>query len=82
MCHPTGNVINLVPGGVQHHIITQPAQVTVQTTAGTHSANTPSAAPPANRLPHTSAQGIKPFSSYFFSNIFFIDFNTNKQQER
>ncbi|XP_030610402.1 helicase SRCAP isoform X2 [Archocentrus centrarchus] len=51
-----GNVINLVPGAMQHHLISQPAQVSVQTTASTHSANTPSAAPPANRLPHTTSQ--------------------------
>uniref|UniRef100_I3KP76 Snf2 related CREBBP activator protein n=1 Tax=Oreochromis niloticus TaxID=8128 RepID=I3KP76_ORENI len=43
-----GNVINLVPGGVQHHLISQAAQVAVQSTVSTHPANNPSAAPPAN----------------------------------
>ncbi|XP_047464547.1 uncharacterized protein LOC125022184 [Mugil cephalus] len=46
-----GNVMHLVSSGVQHHLITQPAQVSVQ---GTAAANTPS---PGNRLPHnTTAQ--------------------------
>ncbi|XP_041830226.1 helicase SRCAP isoform X2 [Melanotaenia boesemani] len=44
-----GNVMHLVSSGVQHQLISQAAQLTVQTTAHT---NTPSAAPPPNRLPH------------------------------
>ncbi|XP_039870124.1 helicase SRCAP isoform X2 [Simochromis diagramma] len=53
-----GNVINLVPGGVQHHLISQPAQVAVQSTVSTHPANNPSAAPPANRLPHNTTSQV------------------------
>uniref|UniRef100_A0A8C3GCQ9 Snf2-related CREBBP activator protein n=1 Tax=Cyclopterus lumpus TaxID=8103 RepID=A0A8C3GCQ9_CYCLU len=39
-----GNVMHLVSTGVQHHLISQPAQVAIQS-------NT--TAPPPNRLPHT-----------------------------
>ncbi|CAI5658177.1 unnamed protein product [Oreochromis niloticus] len=53
-----GNVINLVPGGVQHHLISQAAQVAVQSTVSTHPANNPSAAPPANRLPHNTTSQV------------------------
>uniref|UniRef100_A0A3P9JQC8 Snf2-related CREBBP activator protein n=1 Tax=Oryzias latipes TaxID=8090 RepID=A0A3P9JQC8_ORYLA len=45
-----GNVMHLVTSGTQHHIISQPAQLTVQTTSHTQSANTPSTTPPPNRL--------------------------------
>ncbi|RVE59981.1 hypothetical protein OJAV_G00193780 [Oryzias javanicus] len=45
-----GNVMHLVSSGTQHHIISQPAQLTVQTTSNTQSANTPSTTPPPNRL--------------------------------
>lgn len=40
-----GNVMHLVSSGVQHHIISQPAQLTVQTTS------TPASGPAANKLP-------------------------------
>ncbi|XP_021179481.2 helicase SRCAP [Fundulus heteroclitus] len=46
-----GNVMHLVSSGVQHHLISQPAQLTVQTTAGAHAANTPAASQAANKLP-------------------------------
>lgn len=50
--------MHLVSSGVQHHLISQPAQVAVQSAA-----NTSSTAPPANRLPHNAtSQGFKPFS--------------------
>ncbi|TNN51601.1 Helicase SRCAP [Liparis tanakae] len=39
-----GNVMHLVSSGVQHHLISQPAQVAIQSTT---------TAPPPNRLPHT-----------------------------
>ncbi|XP_071318195.1 helicase SRCAP isoform X2 [Trachinotus anak] len=59
-----GNVMHLVSSGVQHHLISQPAQVSVQSAANTHPANTPSTAPPANRLPHNaSAQVPSPMVS-------------------
>ncbi|XP_069373356.1 helicase SRCAP isoform X1 [Paralichthys olivaceus] len=52
-----GNVMHLVSSGVQHHLISQPAQVQLQSAANAHPANTPSTAPPANRLPlNASAQ--------------------------
>ncbi|XP_035000891.2 helicase SRCAP isoform X2 [Hippoglossus stenolepis] len=50
-----GNVVHLVSSGVQHHLITQPAQVQLQSAANAHPANTPSTAPPANRLPHNAS---------------------------
>uniref|UniRef100_A0A665W0I4 Snf2-related CREBBP activator protein n=1 Tax=Echeneis naucrates TaxID=173247 RepID=A0A665W0I4_ECHNA len=54
-----GNVMHLVSSGVQHHLISQPAQVTVQSATNTHPASTSSTAPAANRLPHnTSSQGF------------------------
>lgn len=55
--HAAGNVMHLVSSGVQHHLISQPAQVAVQSAANAYPANT-STALPANRLPHNaSAQG-------------------------
>uniref|UniRef100_A0A8C6LQG1 Snf2-related CREBBP activator protein n=1 Tax=Nothobranchius furzeri TaxID=105023 RepID=A0A8C6LQG1_NOTFU len=45
-----GNVMHLVSSGVQHHLISQPAQLTVQTTTSAHAANTP-AASSVNKLP-------------------------------
>ncbi|KAM9837878.1 uncharacterized protein srcap [Aulostomus maculatus] len=52
-----GNVMHLVSSGVQHHLISQPAQVAVQNPATTHPANPSVTAAPANRLPHnTTAQ--------------------------
>ncbi|XP_026207053.1 helicase SRCAP isoform X2 [Anabas testudineus] len=53
-----GNVMHLVSSGVQHHLISQPAQVAVQSSSGTHPANTSSAAPPANRLPHNASSQV------------------------
>lgn len=56
--HAAGNVMHLVSSGVQHHLISQAAQVAVQSTANTHAAST-STALPANRLPHNaSSQGF------------------------
>ncbi|XP_022598020.1 helicase SRCAP [Seriola dumerili] len=52
-----GNVMHLVSSGVQHHLISQPAQVSVQSAANTHPANT-STAPPANRLPHNASSQV------------------------
>lgn len=58
--------MHLVSSGVQHHLISQPAQVAVQTTANTHPAST-SAALAASRLPHsTSSQGFQSFFSDSF----------------
>ncbi|XP_078134613.1 uncharacterized protein srcap isoform X2 [Sander vitreus] len=54
-----GNVMHLVSSGVQHHLISQPAQVTVQSAANTHPANT-STAPPTNRLPHNAVAQVPP----------------------
>ncbi|XP_033840609.1 helicase SRCAP isoform X2 [Periophthalmus magnuspinnatus] len=53
-----GNVMHLaVTSGGQHHLISQPAQVTVQTASNTHPVNTPSSAPIVNRLsPNASSQ--------------------------
>ncbi|XP_018544944.1 LOW QUALITY PROTEIN: helicase SRCAP [Lates calcarifer] len=53
-----GNVMHLVSSGVQHHLISQPAQVAVQSTANTHPVNTSSTTPPANRLPHTASSQV------------------------
>uniref|UniRef100_A0A3Q1FCK7 Snf2-related CREBBP activator protein n=1 Tax=Acanthochromis polyacanthus TaxID=80966 RepID=A0A3Q1FCK7_9TELE len=53
-----GNVMHLVSSGVQHHLISQPAQVSVQGTANTHPANTPSTAAPANRLPNNASAQV------------------------
>lgn len=57
-----GNVMHLsVTSGGQHHLISQPAQVTVQTTSNTHPVNTSSPATIANRLPqNASSQGMSP----------------------
>ncbi|XP_078019315.1 uncharacterized protein srcap isoform X2 [Epinephelus lanceolatus] len=55
-----GNVMHLVSSGVQHHLISQPAQVAVQSAANTHPANTSSTAPPANRLPHNASAQVPP----------------------
>nr|XP_046232950.1 helicase SRCAP [Scatophagus argus] len=54
-----GNVMHLVSSGVQHHLISQPAQVAVQSTASTHPAST-SAALPANRLAHSAPSQVTP----------------------
>ncbi|XP_032357475.1 helicase SRCAP [Etheostoma spectabile] len=54
-----GNVMHLVSSGVQHHLISQPAQVAVQSAASTHPANT-STAPPTNRLPHNAVAQVPP----------------------
>ncbi|KAF6727227.1 Helicase SRCAP [Oryzias melastigma] len=51
-----GNVMHLVSSGTQHHIISQPAQLTVQTTSNTQSASTPSTTPPPNRLQNAASQ--------------------------
>ncbi|XP_068592924.1 helicase SRCAP isoform X2 [Cebidichthys violaceus] len=48
-----GNVMHLVSSGVQHHLITQPAQVAV-------TSNTTSTALPANRLPHNASAQVPP----------------------
>ncbi|XP_007572801.1 helicase SRCAP isoform X2 [Poecilia formosa] len=53
-----GNVMHLVSSGVQHHLISQPAQLTVQTTTATHAANTPVANPAANKLPHNASPQV------------------------
>lgn len=54
-----GNVMHLaVTSGGQHHIITQPAQVTVQTTSNTHPVNTASSAPIVNRLPQNASSQV------------------------
>ncbi|KAM4715945.1 uncharacterized protein srcap isoform 2-T2 [Anableps anableps] len=53
-----GNVMHLVSSGVQHHLISQPAQLTVQTTTSTHAANTPVAGPAANKLPHNASPQV------------------------
>ncbi|KAM6896949.1 uncharacterized protein srcap [Xenentodon cancila] len=52
-----GNVMHLVSSGVQHQLISQPAQLTVHTTANTHPPNSPSAAP-ANRLLHNASPQV------------------------
>ncbi|XP_034715453.1 helicase SRCAP isoform X2 [Etheostoma cragini] len=54
-----GNVMHLVSSGVQHHLISQPAQVAVQSAASTHPANT-STAPPTNRLPLNAVAQVPP----------------------
>lgn len=52
LCAAAGNVMHLVSSGVQHHLISQPAQVTVQSAAAGLS---------AHRLPpNASAQGSYP----------------------
>ncbi|XP_044035906.1 helicase SRCAP isoform X2 [Siniperca chuatsi] len=51
-----GNVMHLVSSGVQHHLISQPAQVAVQSTANTHPASTST----ANRLPHNVSSQVTP----------------------
>ncbi|XP_044194585.1 helicase SRCAP isoform X1 [Thunnus albacares] len=53
-----GNVMHLVSSGVQHHLISQPAQVAVQGAANTHAANTASASPAGNRLPHNASAQV------------------------
>ncbi|KAK7919410.1 hypothetical protein WMY93_010694 [Mugilogobius chulae] len=54
-----GNVMHLaVTSGGQHHLISQPAQVTVQTTSNTHPVNTPSSAPIVNRLPPNASSQV------------------------
>ncbi len=56
--YAAGNVMHLVSSGVQHHLVSQPAQVTVQSAASAHPAST-STAVPTNRLPHNaSSQGF------------------------
>ncbi|XP_029977359.1 helicase SRCAP isoform X2 [Sphaeramia orbicularis] len=55
-----GNVMHLVSSGVQHHLISQPAQVTVQTTANTHPVNTTSPTPSTNRLPQNASSQVPP----------------------
>ncbi|XP_058477545.1 helicase SRCAP [Solea solea] len=52
-----GNVMHLLSTGVQHHIISQPAQVAVQSPT---TANTSSTAPPVNRLPHNDPAQVPP----------------------
>ncbi|XP_030256973.1 uncharacterized protein srcap isoform X5 [Sparus aurata] len=54
-----GNVMHLVSSGVQHHLISQPAQVAVQSAANAYPANT-STALPANRLPHNASAQVTP----------------------
>ncbi|XP_039645103.1 helicase SRCAP isoform X2 [Perca fluviatilis] len=54
-----GNVMHLVSSGVQHHLISQPAQLAVQSAANAHPANT-STAPPTNRLPHNAVAQVPP----------------------
>ncbi|XP_074476457.1 uncharacterized protein srcap isoform X3 [Sebastes fasciatus] len=46
------NVMHLVSSGVQHHLITTPAQVTVTSSTST--------APPTNRLPHNVSAQVVP----------------------
>ncbi|XP_028331371.1 helicase SRCAP [Gouania willdenowi] len=61
-----GNVMHLVSSGVQHHIISQPAQVTIQGTANAHpSLSTSStAAAAANQVSvNASSQGPAPMVS-------------------
>ncbi|XP_074519891.1 uncharacterized protein srcap [Halichoeres trimaculatus] len=53
-----GNVMHLVSSGVQHHLISQPAQVTVQSSANTLPGA--STALPANRLPHSVTPQVAP----------------------
>ncbi|KAF3704105.1 Helicase domino [Channa argus] len=55
-----GNVMHLVSSGVQHHLISHPAQVTVQTSGNIHPASTSSAAPPTTRLPHNASSQVTP----------------------
>ncbi|MEQ2180799.1 hypothetical protein GOODEAATRI_005044, partial [Goodea atripinnis] len=52
------NVMHLVSSGMQHHLISQPAQLTVQTTTSTHAANTPAASPTANKLTHNASPQV------------------------
>nr|XP_015817928.2 helicase SRCAP isoform X1 [Nothobranchius furzeri] len=52
-----GNVMHLVSSGVQHHLISQPAQLTVQTTTSAHAANTP-AASSVNKLPLSASPQV------------------------
>ncbi|KAM9424228.1 uncharacterized protein srcap isoform 2-T2 [Pholidichthys leucotaenia] len=53
-----GNMMHMVSSGAQHHLIAQPAQVTVQSSANTHPANTASTAPPTNRMPHNATSQV------------------------
>ncbi|XP_072312932.1 uncharacterized protein srcap isoform X2 [Eucyclogobius newberryi] len=54
-----GNVMHLaVTSGGQHHLISQPAQVTVQTTSITHPVNTPASASIVNRLPPNASSQV------------------------
>ncbi|KAM3859532.1 uncharacterized protein ACN63O_016060 [Diretmus argenteus] len=57
-----GNVMHLVSSGGQHHLISQPAQVAVLSTANTHPANTSSSspAPSGTPLPHNTASQVPP----------------------
>ncbi|XP_028989609.1 helicase SRCAP isoform X2 [Betta splendens] len=50
-----GSVMHLVSSGVQHHLISQSAQVAVQST---HPAYTSSTAASANRLPHNASAQV------------------------
>ncbi|XP_029312549.1 helicase SRCAP [Cottoperca gobio] len=54
-----GNVMHLVTSGVQHHLISQTAQLAVQNAANMHQANT-STATAANRLPHNVSAQVVP----------------------
>ncbi|XP_028287461.1 helicase SRCAP isoform X2 [Parambassis ranga] len=53
-----GNVMHLVSSGVQHHLISQPAQVAVQNTASTHPTNIPSSVSSANRPLHNASSQV------------------------
>ncbi|XP_041671142.1 uncharacterized protein LOC121528071 isoform X2 [Cheilinus undulatus] len=55
-----GNVMHLVSSGVQHHLISQPAQVTVQGNSNTLPASTSSTAVPSNRMPHNATAQVPP----------------------
>ncbi|KAM6963499.1 LOW QUALITY PROTEIN: helicase SRCAP-like [Tautogolabrus adspersus] len=52
-----GNVMHIVSSGVQHHLISQPAQVAVQSNSNTLPAST---AIPANRMPHNATAQVPP----------------------
>ncbi|XP_068162357.1 helicase SRCAP [Antennarius striatus] len=54
-----GNVMHLVSSGSQHHLISQPAHVSVQSSTSPHPANPPTALP-ANRLPHSASSQATP----------------------
>ena len=66
-----GNFMHLVTSGGQHHLISQPAQVAVFSSANTHAA-TPSSTPSEIQLPLNASQGTaaSPFKTTVTDLIF------------